>query len=116
MNRLLQAVWVAIALSVPVPSSAEEKPGVHFDVSIPGAHPEQIERDFLNVVEPYLQARAGVSQVRSIASQGQATVEVVFEQTPMCVEVASIAAFLARAVPQGGLPPKQRPGNPRCEQ
>ena len=91
-------------------------PSVRFDVTIPDAQAEQIERDFVNVVEARLKPRAGVFQIRSTASHFEATVQVLFEKAPTCAEIAQIASIVAAAVPHGGSMPKQHLENLKCEQ
>jgi multidrug efflux pump subunit AcrB len=115
MIRTLQAVFIALVLAATPEASADAQPTVRFDVAIPGAHPEQIERDFVNIVESRLKARAGVFQITSTASESEASIRVVFEKAPTCADLAQIAAIVARAVPQGGSIPKQRLEGLECE-
>ena len=116
MNRGPRAMLIALVLGVSMTASADAGPSVRFDVSIPGAQPEQIERDFVNIVESRLQARASVFQIRATASQFEASIQVLFEKAPTCAELAQIAAIVARAVPPGGSIPEQRLENLKCEQ
>src|SRR4051812_46274319 len=115
-GMLPRAILIALSLTLSMRASAEARPSVRFDVSMPGAQAEQIERDFVNVVEQRLQARAGIFQIRSTAWQFGASIHVVFEKAPTCAELAQVASIVDRAVPKGASTPKQRLEDLECQQ
>ena len=115
MKRESRALAAMLALTTLNAVGADE-PQLRFEVWIPGALAEQIEAEFLYPVQAQLKIRPGVTEIRSTASQHQATVRVAFESMPRCTEIDELTAIVARVAPKGSTQPQRFFDNLTCKQ
>jgi hydrophobe/amphiphile efflux-1 (HAE1) family protein len=65
-----------------------EEPVLVVDVPYPGASPETVEREITNRLEKQMQGISGVTEVRSWASEGDATIVLIFDFKRNLIEAA----------------------------
>ena len=65
-----------------------EQPVLTVSISYPGASPDTVEREVINRIERAMQGIAGIYQVRSTASEGQARLVLVFNFNKNMIEAA----------------------------
>ena len=65
-----------------------EQPVMTVSISYPGASPDTVEREVINRIERAMQGIAGIYQVRSTASEGQARLVLVFNFNKNMIEAA----------------------------
>ena len=65
-----------------------EQPMLNVNISYPGASPDTVEREIINRIEKALQGIAGVDEVRSTASEGNARFFMIFSFKKNMIEAA----------------------------
>jgi hydrophobe/amphiphile efflux-1 (HAE1) family protein len=65
-----------------------QEPVLVVDVPYPGASPETVEREIINRLEKQMQGISGVTEVRSWASEGDATIVLIFDFKRNLIEAA----------------------------
>lgn len=65
-----------------------EQPVLVVNISYPGASPDTVERELLNRIEKPLQSISGVDQIRSTASEGNASFVLIFKFSKNMIEAA----------------------------
>ena len=65
-----------------------EQPVLMVNIAYPGASPETVEREVVNRIEKSLQGIAGVDEVRSTASEGNARLVLIFDFDKNLIEAA----------------------------
>ncbi|MBI3286347.1 MAG: efflux RND transporter permease subunit [Burkholderiales bacterium] len=65
-----------------------EQPVLGINIPYPGASPETVEREIINRVEKSLQSISGVYQIRSTASEGNASVVIIFNYKKNMIEAS----------------------------
>jgi multidrug efflux pump subunit AcrB len=114
MNRKIRTLLVVFAFTTIDAMSANGP--LRIEIWLPGASTEETHARLVNMVEPKLKERPGITSVRSIAVQSQATMLVAFEFMPKCVEIEAIRALVERERPKGATRPLLFLDNLTCGQ
>ena len=70
------------------PNPDVEQPVLVINIAYPGASPDSVEREVINRIEKPLQSISGVYQMRSTASEGNASIVVIFDFKKNMIEAA----------------------------